>query len=87
MRYRDDLPYVLKNLSFSIPAGAKVGVVGRTGAGKTSLLQALFRLVESESEGLISIDGQSTREVGLHTLREGLALIPQVPFLFEGSVR
>ena len=85
MRYRGDLPFVLKNLSFSVPAGAKVGVVGRTGAGKTSLLQALFRLVESE--GLISIDGQSTREVGLHTLREGLALIPQVPFLFEGSVR
>ena len=59
--------------------------MGRTVAGKTSLLKALFRLVESE--GMISIDGQSTREVGLHTLREGLALIPQVPFLFEGSVR
>ena len=63
MSYRADLPPVLRNLSFKIFGGAKVGVVGRTGAGKSSLLQALFRLVESK--GLILIDGKDIKKMGL----------------------
>ena len=65
----------------------KVGVVGRTGAGKSSLLQALFRLVECDRESSILIDGTSTSEIGLSTLRKGISIIPQSPFLFEGTVR
>ena len=57
MRYRPEFDPVLKDLSFEVKAGMKVGIVGRTGAGKSSLLLALFRIVEKES-GLIEIDGQ-----------------------------
>ena len=65
----------------------KVGVVGRTGAGKSSLLQALFRLVECDRGSSILIDGIGTSEVGLTTLRRAISIIPQSPFLFEGTVR
>lgn len=64
----------------------KVGIVGRTGAGKSSILQALFRLVEL-SEGSITIDGQDIKELGLHLLRKGIAFIPQSPFLLQGTIR
>ena len=64
-----------------------MGVVGRTGAGKSSLLQALFRLVECDQESSIFIDGVSTSEIGLSTLRRAISIIPQSPFLFEGTVR
>ena len=63
----------------------KVGVVGRTGAGKSSLLQALFRLTECEREDSILIDGTPTSSVGLSTLRRAISIIPQSPFLFEGT--
>ena len=64
----------------------KVGVVGRTGAGKSSILQALFRLVET-SEGSVEIDKVDTKTVGLHLLRRSIAYIPQTPFLLQGSIR
>ncbi len=86
LRYRPGLPLVLKGLNISIPAQAKVGVVGRTGAGKSTLMVALLRLVELDS-GCIKIDGVDIRSVGLKTLRSKIAVIPQDPVLFSGSVR
>jgi ABC-type multidrug transport system fused ATPase/permease subunit len=77
MRYRPGLDLVLRGLSFEVEAGRHVGIVGRTGAGKSSLLGVLFRLVEIE-EGVIEIDGRDIRSVGLHTLREAMSIIPQV---------
>ena len=78
---------VLKEIDFEIEPRMKVGVVGRTGAGKSSLLQALFRLVECDRESSIFIDGIGTSEIGLSTLRGAISIIPQSPFLFEGTVR
>lgn len=86
MRYRPDLPLILKGISFSIKAGEKVGLVGRTGAGKSSIAQALFRAVEP-CGGTIVVDGVDLQSVGLDTLRTRLAIIPQDPFFFEGSTR
>eukprot|EP01061_Rhynchopus_euleeides_P034018 TRINITY_DN576_c0_g2_i2.p1 TRINITY_DN576_c0_g2~~TRINITY_DN576_c0_g2_i2.p1 ORF type:complete len:1346 (+),score=493.74 TRINITY_DN576_c0_g2_i2:2-4039(+) len=86
MRYREGLPLVLKDLTFSIAAGEKVGVVGRTGAGKSSLMQAIFRLSEG-CGGAILIDGRATSEASLHELRSGCSVIPQDPVLFTGSLR
>lgn len=100
LKYREDLPPVLKGTTFNIRAGEKVslsscledspglystdvlvsvqvGIVGRTGAGKSSLLQALFRTVEI-SGGKISIDGQDLRQLDLHILRSQLGIVPQV---------
>ena len=65
----------------------KVGVVGRTGAGKSSLIQALLRLVECDNESSILIDEISTSKIGLSTLRRAISIIPQSPFIFEGTVR
>ena len=65
----------------------KVGVVGRTGAGKSSLLVALFCLVECEKEDSILIDDTNISRVGLNTLRRAISIIPQSPFIFEGTVR
>ncbi|KAG7095244.1 hypothetical protein E1B28_006018 [Marasmius oreades] len=86
LSYREDLPLVLKNVSFSIRAGEKIGVVGRTGAGKSSLLQALLRLVEVQG-GTVEIDGYDTRQVDLACLRGRLALVPQESTLFLGTLR
>ncbi|KAI0795051.1 multidrug resistance-associated ABC transporter [Abortiporus biennis] len=86
MAYREGLPLVLKGVSFKVQAGEKVGVVGRTGAGKSSLLQALFRIVNVRS-GSIAIDGYNINEVGLDTLRGKLALVPQDNTLFRGTLR
>lgn len=74
---------VIKDISFVIPSGSKVGVVGRTGAGKSSFLQALFRLVEHDGE--ILIDGISTKTLGLNDLRSRIAIIPQEPFAWQGT--
>ncbi|KAF7321107.1 Multidrug resistance-associated ABC transporter protein [Mycena chlorophos] len=86
MAYREGLPLVLKGVSFDIKPGEKVGIVGRTGAGKSSLLQVLFRMVELQA-GQIDIDGVNIRDVGLDTLRSRLALVPQDSVLFLGSLR
>ncbi|KAJ7461221.1 multidrug resistance-associated ABC transporter [Mycena latifolia] len=86
MSYREGLPLVLKGVSFNIRPGEKVGIVGRTGAGKSSLLQALFRIVELQ-EGEIEIDGYNIRNIGLDVLRGKLALVPQESVLFLGTLR
>jgi ATP-binding cassette subfamily C (CFTR/MRP) protein 1 len=78
MRYHPTLPLVLNGVTLTVPAGSTLGVVGRTGSGKSSLLLTLFRLIEVEPEGRIEIDGVDIRSVGLATLRESLAIIPQV---------
>jgi ATP-binding cassette subfamily C (CFTR/MRP) protein 1 len=77
---------VLKGLDINIPAGSKVGVVGRTGAGKSTLMVGLLRIVEL-AEGSIEIDGQDTKQVGLAKLRSNIAVIPQDPVLYSGTVR
>ena len=86
MRYRDDFQPVLQGVSLEINPGESVGVVGRTGSGKSSLFRALLRLTELES-GSIFIDGVDIRSVGLDALRSSIAIIPQDPVLFSGSVR
>lgn len=85
MRYAPLEPPVLKNLKFVIYPREKVGIVGRTGAGKSSLISALFRL--ADVEGPIEIDGVVTNEIGLHDLRSKISIIPQEPFLFSGTLR
>ena len=86
MRYRPGLPLVLDGLTMHISGGERVGIVGRTGAGKSSIMSTLFRLTEL-SAGSIRIDGVDIRSIGLHDLRSRLAIIPQDPTLFHGTVR
>lgn len=85
LRYAPEEPPVLKNLNFVINSREKIGIVGRTGAGKSSLISALFRL--ANVEGRVEIDGMETGEIGLHDLRSKISIIPQEPFLFAGSMR
>ncbi|KAF8656809.1 hypothetical protein AX16_002359 [Volvariella volvacea WC 439] len=84
--YRPELPPVLKGISMSVRAGEKIGIVGRTGAGKSSIMTALYRLVELTS-GSIHLDGVDISRVGLTDLRRGLAIIPQDALLFSGTLR
>ncbi|OAQ27391.1 P-loop containing nucleoside triphosphate hydrolase protein [Linnemannia elongata AG-77] len=105
-RYREGLDLVLRNVSFKVGAGEKVGIVGRTGAGKSSLTLALFRMIEAangswihssssregyevteEDVGKIMIDGIDISTLGLTDLRRALAIIPQDPILFAGTIR
>jgi ABC-type multidrug transport system fused ATPase/permease subunit len=86
MRYREKLPLVLSGFSMHVKGGERIGVVGRTGAGKSSIMSTLFRLVEI-SGGSITIDGINISTIGLHDLRSRLAIIPQDPTLFRGTVR
>jgi ATP-binding cassette subfamily C (CFTR/MRP) protein 1 len=86
LRYRSGLPLVLKGLNLEIPAGKKLGVVGRTGAGKSTLMVSLLRIVEVDS-GKIFIDGYDTSTIGLAKLRASIAVIPQDPVLFSGTIR
>ncbi|XP_050461230.1 ATP-binding cassette sub-family C member 4-like isoform X2 [Cataglyphis hispanica] len=87
MKYDRNDPFVLKNLNFSIEPGWKIGVVGRTGAGKSSLISALFRLFDEGLEGEIIIDGLVTKTIGLQELRAKISIIPQEPVLFSESLR
>ncbi|TWU75276.1 hypothetical protein ED733_006155 [Metarhizium rileyi] len=84
--YANDLPPVLKGISFDIKNNERIGVIGRTGAGKSSLTLALFRFLEARS-GQILIDGIDISKIRLHDLRSRLAIIPQDPVLFSGTVR
>lgn len=86
LRYREDLDLVLKHINVTIEGGEKVGIVGRTGAGKSSLTLGLFRINES-AEGEIIIDGINIAKIGLHNLRFKITIIPQDPVLFSGSLR
>lgn len=86
VRYREGLDLVLKDLDLSISGGEKVGIVGRTGAGKSSMTLCLFRIIEAANGG-IAIDGVNIADIGLHDLRSKLTIIPQDPVLFSGSLR
>jgi ABC-type multidrug transport system fused ATPase/permease subunit len=87
MRYRDG-PLVLKDLTLKVNGGEKIGVCGRTGSGKSSLMIALFRISELEKDGgCVTIDGINTGEIGLETLRLNLSIIPQDPVMFSNTVR
>ncbi|KAF5631972.1 ATP-dependent bile acid permease [Fusarium tjaetaba] len=84
--YAPDLPPVLRGISFDVKNNERVGVVGRTGAGKSSLTLALFRFLEARS-GSVTIDGLDISKIDLHSLRSRLAIIPQDPVLFSGTIR
>ncbi|XP_060795614.1 ATP-binding cassette sub-family C member 3 isoform X2 [Neoarius graeffei] len=86
VRYREGLDLVLRNISLQVKGGEKIGIVGRTGAGKSSMTLCLFRLLEA-AEGEITIDGVKIAEIGLHNLRSKLTIIPQEPVLFSGTLR
>ncbi|KAJ2614463.1 hypothetical protein H4S08_001696 [Coemansia sp. RSA 1365] len=86
MQYRPELDMSLKDLTLSIHGREKIGVVGRTGAGKSSLIYALLRIVEP-ANGTIIIDGIDISKIGLHNLRSSISIVPQDPTLFEGTIR
>ncbi|KAJ2231370.1 ATP-binding cassette glutathione S-conjugate transporter ycf1 [Coemansia sp. RSA 485] len=86
MRYRPELELVLKDLSFSVKGREKIGICGRTGAGKSSLTYALMRLVEAE-QGQLLIDGLDTLSIGVNDLRSKISIIPQDPVLYIGTIR
>ncbi|CAI9291139.1 unnamed protein product [Lactuca saligna] len=86
IRYQPNSPLVLQGISCVFEGGNKIGIVGRTGSGKTTLISALFRLVEP-TEGRIIIDELDITTIGLHDLRSNFGIIPQEPTLFNGSIR
>jgi ATP-binding cassette subfamily C (CFTR/MRP) protein 4 len=85
LRYTPDTPPVLDGVSFEIRSGERIGIVGRTGAGKSSLVSVLFRLFDFEGE--VIIDDINTKTVSLNTLRSNISIIPQDPVLFLGTLR
>lgn len=91
VRYRKDLPLVLKNISCDIRSGERVGIVGRTGCGKSTFLLTLNRILEMDKgvidKNEILIDGQNVQKIGLHHLRKNITTIPQDPWLMEGTVK
>ncbi|WCJ33054.1 ABC transporter C family member 3 [Euphorbia peplus] len=86
IRYAPHLPLVLRGLTCTFSGGKKTGIVGRTGSGKSTLIQALFRIIDPQA-GQIMIDGINISLIGLHDLRTKLSIIPQDPTMFEGTVR
>ena len=88
IRYRKGLPLVIKNLSLSIQDFEKVAIVGRTGSGKSTLMLALLRLLEYQpGESKIEISGVEINKMGLHHVRHAITIIPQEPYLFQGTLR
>ena len=87
MRYREGLPLVLDGVNLTIPGGSKVGVAGRTGSGKSSLLVSLFRLAEPTKDSSMILDGYDLCRGGLRDVRKALSIIPQDPVMFQGTVR
>ncbi|KAJ2103841.1 Multidrug resistance-associated protein 1 [Coemansia sp. S100] len=87
MKYGADLGYALKNVNLTINPGEKIGIVGRTGAGKSSLAKVLFRLVHENTSGSILIDGQDISEFGVGDYRPQLGMIPQESTMLDGSIR
>lgn len=85
MRYSEHSNTILKSINLSIQPGEKVGIVGRTGAGKSSIIQAIFRL--AQNEGVVKIDDVDILSIGLHDLRKNISIIPQDPILFSGTMR
>ncbi|GIX77997.1 multidrug resistance-associated protein 1 [Caerostris extrusa] len=85
-RYRENLDLVLKEINLAIEASEKVGIIGRTGAGKSSITLSLFRIIEPTT-GTILVDNIDITKIGLHNLRSKLTIIPQDPVLFTGSLR
>uniref|UniRef100_A0A453FX42 ABC transporter domain-containing protein n=1 Tax=Aegilops tauschii subsp. strangulata TaxID=200361 RepID=A0A453FX42_AEGTS len=86
VKYAPQLPFVLKGLTVTFPGGMKTGIVGRTGSGKSTLIQALFRIMDP-TIGQITVDGVDICTIGLHDLRSRLSIIPQDPTMFDGTVR
>jgi ABC-type multidrug transport system fused ATPase/permease subunit len=86
-KYQEDLPLVLRNVSLRVGEKERIGIVGRTGAGKSSIIQALFRIFEPENGAKYAIGQCNALEMGLHSLRQHLSVIPQTPFIFKGTVR
>ena len=86
IRYRPGLDLVLKRVNFRVEAGHRIGIVGRTGAGKSSLTTALFRILEAAS-GVIRVDGVDIATLGLRRLRSNISIIPQDPVVFSGTLR
>jgi ATP-binding cassette subfamily C (CFTR/MRP) protein 4 len=93
MKYRSDTEFVLKDLDLLVGSGEKIGCVGRTGAGKSTIINLLFRLQEIDRSGdrakdsFIKIDETNTLPLGLHLLRGNISIIPQTPFMFTGTIR
>ncbi|KAJ2093326.1 hypothetical protein GGI09_005802, partial [Coemansia sp. S100] len=87
MKYGADLNYALKNVNLTINPEEKIGIVGRTGAGKSSLAKVLFRLIHENTSGSILIDGQDISEFGVGDYRPRLGMIPQESSMFGGSIR
>ncbi|KAK6459277.1 P-loop containing nucleoside triphosphate hydrolase protein [Scheffersomyces xylosifermentans] len=86
LRYSPELPRVIKNVTFEVEPNHKVGIVGRTGAGKSTIITAFFRFLDAET-GSIHIDGIDINSIGLRNLRQAITIIPQDPTLFSGTIR
>ncbi len=91
-KYRPELPTVIKKISFDIKSKAKIGIVGRTGSGKSTMTLGLLRILElanneDGTKGSIVLDGENIEEVGLHFLRHNVTIIPQDPTLFTGNIK
>ena len=84
--YRKDTPIILKNINYIFTGGEKIGILGRTGSGKSSIVLAIARIIEAK-EGIVTIDGIDTKKINLDFLRENLSIVPQDPFIFEGTLR
>jgi len=93
MKYRPDGDHVIRDLSLHVEPGQKIGCVGRTGAGKSTIIQLLYRMqeldrsIDDTKESFIKMDNLNTQEVGLHLLRNNISIIPQTPFIFTGTIR